>query len=132
MAMNYIWDTNIVIYFLEGSFADKAMAFIGSTISKKPPMISAITEMELLCWKTDNEKDMYYVEEFVHQSDIAEIDLAVKQKTIELKRICKIKLPDAIIAATAITTNSTLLTRNLSDFKNIQGLKVVNPFEFDK
>jgi len=39
----------------------------------------------------------------------------------------KIKLPDAIIAATAIVYDLILVTRNISDFKNIDGLHVVDP-----
>jgi len=39
------------------------------------------------------------------------------------------KLPDAIIAATAILYSLTLITRNTADFKDIIGLKIVNPFE---
>ena len=39
-----------------------------------------------------------------------------------------IKLPDAIIAATALVYDLTLISRNVSDFKNIEGLKVLNPF----
>jgi len=39
------------------------------------------------------------------------------------------KLPDAIIAATAIFHNFTLLTRNVDDFKNISFLHILNPWE---
>ncbi|WP_198675460.1 PIN domain-containing protein [Pleomorphovibrio marinus] len=39
------------------------------------------------------------------------------------------KLPDEIIAATALTYDLTLLTRNIGDFKKIEGLKVTNPNE---
>ncbi|MEK7257684.1 MAG: PIN domain-containing protein [Bacteroidota bacterium] len=48
---------------------------------------------------------------------------------MEIRRQFKsIKLPDAIIAATALTHQLTLLTRNVSDFSKIPGLTVVNPF----
>ena len=40
-----------------------------------------------------------------------------------------IKLADAIIAATAIFNNLKLLTRNVDDFKMIDELEVMNPFE---
>jgi len=38
-------------------------------------------------------------------------------------------LPDAVIAATAMFHNFTLLTRNIDDFKNISGLSYQNPWE---
>jgi len=38
------------------------------------------------------------------------------------------KLPDAVIAATALTHECTLVTRNESDFSGVCALEVVNPF----
>lgn len=47
--------------------------------------------------------------------------------TIAIREIYKIKLPDAIITATALVYNLTLITRNISDFQNIESLKIINP-----
>lgn len=52
----------------------------------------------------------------------------IVNKTIEIKRYRKIKLADAIIAATALVNNLTLVTANVEDFKNIPGLSVLNIF----
>ena len=49
--------------------------------------------------------------------------------TILIRKSNKIKLPDAIIAATAIVNNITLVTCNSDDFKLINGLKMLNPRE---
>jgi len=38
-------------------------------------------------------------------------------------------LPDAIIAATTIENELTLITRNIVDFKNIKGIKVLDPYK---
>ena len=40
----------------------------------------------------------------------------------------KIKLPDAIIAATALVHNLTLLTRNEKDFSKISNVEITNPW----
>jgi predicted nucleic acid-binding protein len=48
-------------------------------------------------------------------------------KTIAIRKSKTIKLPDAIIAATALTYSLILVTSNTSDFKNIQGLNVIDP-----
>jgi predicted nucleic acid-binding protein len=47
-----------------------------------------------------------------------------------LCRQSKIKLPDAIIAATALTENYILVTRNIGDFKHIPGLELLNPWDY--
>ena len=48
-------------------------------------------------------------------------------QTIALRVQHRIKTPDAIIAATALVYDLELITRNLSDFRAIQGLKLVDP-----
>ena len=50
---------------------------------------------------------------------------------ISIRRVYKTKLPDAIIAATAIVCKSALITHNRTDFKKIKGLSLVDPFEFE-
>lgn len=50
-------------------------------------------------------------------------------KGIEVRKNYSVKLPDAIIAATALVHDYTLVTRNASDFKKISGLKLLNPWE---
>jgi predicted nucleic acid-binding protein len=39
-----------------------------------------------------------------------------------------ISLPDAVIAASALSLDATLVTRNENDFARVLGLKVLNPF----
>ncbi len=60
---------------------------------------------------------------------ILPIDDQVISKTINIRQNNKIALGDAIIAATAIVYNLTIVTRNISDFKNIENLMVVNPYD---
>lgn len=57
------------------------------------------------------------------------LDETIIVKAIELRRNHKTKLPDAIIAATAIVYDVTLITRNTKDFQNITELKTVNPHD---
>ncbi len=47
---------------------------------------------------------------------------------IEIKQIAKIAIPDAIIAATTLTNNLILVTRNENDFKKIGKISIYNPF----
>jgi predicted nucleic acid-binding protein len=56
------------------------------------------------------------------------MDEAIVNKTIEVRSLYKIKLPDAVIAATALQNELVLVSRNTKDFKNIQGLEVINPY----
>lgn len=129
MGIKYLWDTNTVIYYLQQLFPPGAEKFIDSILKDEQPVISAITEIELLCWKSATEKDMEILNSFIHDTMVIELEQSIKLKTVELRKAHKIKLPDAIIAATALVYDFTLLSRNLSDFNSIDNLKIINPWE---
>ena len=52
----------------------------------------------------------------------------IKFKTAELRKEYKIKLPNAIIAATSIVYDLILITRNTKDFSDIKNLQILNPY----
>ena len=128
MGIKYIWDTNTVIYFLQQQFPPAAEKFMDETLKDAQPCISSITEIELLCWKTTSDKDLEVLHNFITDTFVIELEKPVKLKTAEIRKQYKIKLPDAIIAATALVYDLILITRNSSDFKNIQGLHIIDPF----
>ena len=129
MGIKYLWDTNTAIYYLQQQFSISAEKYIDDLLKEESPIISAITEIELLCWKTATEKDVEIINGFIHDSLVIELDQAIKFKTAVIRKAYRIKLPDAIIAATAQVYGLTLLTRNIEDFKNITDLNLVNPWE---
>ena len=119
MGINYLWDTNTAIYFLQQQFPINAEKYIDSILQTNIPVISAITEIELLCWKTASENDLKVLNNFIQDATVIELEQEIKSKTAEIRKANKIKLPDSIIAATAIVYNLTIITRNTADFKNI-------------
>jgi len=129
MGVKHLWDTNTAIYYLQQQFPPSAELFIDKTLKDSGPAISAITEIELLCWKTTTEKDLKVLHDFIEDALVFELEMGIKLKTVDIRKAHKIKLPDAIIAATALAHDLTLLTRNVSDFKNIDGLNLINPHE---
>ncbi|MFO0358975.1 MAG: PIN domain-containing protein [Flavobacteriales bacterium] len=58
------------------------------------------------------------------------IDLSqnIADRTIERRRTSRLKIPDAIIAATALEDQLVLLSRNIKDFAHVDGLQLVNPW----
>jgi predicted nucleic acid-binding protein len=129
MGIKYLWDTNTVIYYLQQQFSPPAEKFIDEALNNSGPAISVITEIELLCWKTPADKDLEVLHNFIDDALVFELEKDIKLKTAEIRKAHKIKLPDAIIAATTLTYELTLLTRNVNDFKNIHGLNLINPHE---
>ncbi len=49
------------------------------------------------------------------------------ERTIQIRKLARIKIPDAVIAASAETAHTIVVTRNTSDFQRVAGLTVVHP-----
>jgi predicted nucleic acid-binding protein len=129
MEMNYLWDTNTAIYFLQDQFPKHAAEYIDRILVDEQPAISVISEMELLCWDSADVNDWKILNGFIRNAVIIDLEQDVKHMAISIRRVYKTKLPDAIIAATAIAHNTTLISHNRTDFKKIKGLTLIDPFE---
>jgi predicted nucleic acid-binding protein len=122
----YLIDTNVVSDYFSASLPATGLQFMDSVIDAIPNL-SVITQIELLCWKTDITKEQA-VKDFISDCEILEITTDVISHCVIIRRDKKIKTPDAIIAATAIANDYILISNNDKDFKSIQGLKYINPY----
>ncbi len=128
MGTTYLLDTNTVIYFLDNLMPEKSLDFIEQRLDEQGGVISIISKIELMGWRDGSPKQLQNVTDFIHDIEVLPLTDAVVDKTIEIRRSQKIKLPDAVIAATAIVHDFTLISRNDEDFRKIPGLKYLNPF----
>lgn len=128
MKSDFLWDTNTAIYFLQRQLPPSAEQIIDSILKENLSAISVITEIELLSWRTATAFDIIIMQNFISNSNVYQLDEDVKVQTIEIRKNYKLKLPDAIIAATALALGKTLITRNVSDFDKIPGIKILDPF----
>jgi len=120
----YLLDTNAVIYYFKGM--QKAVAvFKLIEDANEEVNLSVITKIELLSF--DNEDELKNIDRLLVNSRIFSLDDEIVDKTIEVRKKYKLKLPDAIIAATAMINNLILVTHNKKDFKEIRGLKIIDP-----
>jgi predicted nucleic acid-binding protein len=109
MGITHLWDTNTVIYYLQQQFPKSAEDFIDNLLTTSHPAISVITEIELLSWRTDNEKDLSLLKNFIQDSFVFDLEQLIKQKAAMLRKTTRMKLPDAIIGATAIVSDLKLI-----------------------
>jgi predicted nucleic acid-binding protein len=120
-------DTNIVSDYLSGSLPDSSSIFMNSAIDAVP-ILSVITQIKLLWWKTLIVTEQH-VRNFIGDCTILDIDSNVIDQCVMLRKGKKIKLPDALIAATASANGYTIITKNDKDFLGIKDLKVINPYK---
>lgn len=85
--------------------------------------VSVITYMEVLGFEFESNNERDFIEKVFSCLEIIYIDEAIVDKVLHIKRANRIKLPDAIICATAIANNATLVTNDIR-LKGIEGLKV--------
>ncbi|NDJ25898.1 PIN domain-containing protein [Nostoc sp. B(2019)] len=125
--MRYVYDTNIFIYYL----ADEPIVnsfFTEQFLNLHEVLISPIIRMELLSFAGLEKEEEQASRDLLSQFYSVPLLREIEEQTIQLKRQYKIKLPDAIIAATALHKDAFLVTRNANDFQGIAGLKIENPF----
>lgn len=115
---NLLVDTNIALYLLNG---DETIAHL---LEGKDIYISFITELELLGYQELAPEEIKIIEEFLSNCIVIELNQTIKQLTIELKRKFKIKLPDAIIAATSKYINIPLISAD-KGFDGISELQFI-------
>lgn len=127
MGTRCLLDTNTVIYYTKNDLPQNAVEFLDIQISKGV-LLSVIFEIELLGWQFPSVQTETIMQTFINDCMVAKLSRAIVLKTIEIRKLRKIKLPDAIIAATALVHDLTLISRNDGYFKKIAGLKYLNPF----
>ncbi len=100
--MDYLLDTNAVIYLQQGRLLEPLpVGFYG---------ISVITEMELLSFTGLNETQTAWLKKFIGAVTSIQLDVKVKDRAIQLRRENRLKIPDAIIVASALVHDVALVT----------------------
>lgn len=122
--MDYLLDSNVIIDHLNG--AHEATTFILN--NSQSLGISAVTRIEVLGFAFPTQKAESAAEELIKSMVNIGISAMIIEHTITLRRKVRIKIPDAIIASTALCHHCVLVTRNTDDFKYVEGLECVDPF----
>lgn len=118
-----LFDSNIIIYISKGE-----IDFLRVTNNYDDIYISIITYMEVLGFKFNDEIKKQKVIDLLKNFNIIWLNKNIVEEVIVIRQKVKIRLPDAIIAASAKLFEFDLFTRNVNDFKNISALNIINPF----
>lgn len=123
----WLLDSNAVMGYLN---QDSTSGFIGQFEQAllEGVAVSVITTIEVLGWRGHDAASRTSAESLLQCMAEIPLSASVVQQTITLRSEYSIKLPDAVIAATALANGLKLMTRNQADFERVAGLTVVNPF----
>lgn len=122
-----IIDTNILIYHLAGILTDQAEAVLADAL-ESGSYISIITRIELLGWRKHSPESLKAAEALLQSVSEIPLHEEIIRLCINFRQNYPIKLPDAIIAATARHIKVPLMTRNMADFERVPELKMLDPF----
>ena len=111
-------DTNILVYIMQGNPRVRYFA------EEDTLTLSCISEIEILGRFQLPSKEKEVITQMLSYCNIVDINSQIKQLAIELKQRYRIKLPDAIIAATAIQQSLTLVTAD-KGFRKITELDLL-------
>jgi predicted nucleic acid-binding protein len=116
-------DSNVLIRYLA---KEKQAVEILETLIKKRVriLVPAIVIAEILSYSKLTETDRLIIKSFILNFEIVPIDFGIAEIAGILRSKYQIKLPDALISATAIYFDGALLTFNQRDFKKIRELKI--------
>lgn len=97
-------DTNILLYFLKGA------TDVVELISDKELTVSVITEIELLSFPQLTSDSQSQIKDLLKECHIVELNEEIKDLTIEFRKKYKLKIPDAMVTASAYTKKIPLFT----------------------
>lgn len=122
MGTRFLIDTNTLSDYLSEKLPENSLDFMDVIVNDKPK-ISVMTRIEILsCLSPKIET----YRSFVGYATVFDMTEDIIIRTIALRRSRRIKIPDAIIAATALEYDLTLITHNTSDFQGIPNLKLLD------
>ena len=131
MGAQYLIDTNTIIELVTQLLPATGGAWVDGIVLRDEHAISVINWIELLV-NPQSAQEKAVLELFVANAAILPVDADVVRQTILLRQQYRTKLPDAIVAASALVHGLVLVSRNTSDFQKITGLTVINPHDISE
>lgn len=120
----YTLDTNAVVYYLAGEEA--LVGLIAKAQEDNGVLyVPTIVRLELLSKPDMTRKEYDAIVSFLDACRYVNLDTAVADIAADIRRLHRLKTPDSIIAASALYTGTTLVTRDMRDFNTVTGLAVL-------
>lgn len=102
--MRWLLDTNAIIYIQKG--------LVKESLPDTEISLSVISRIELLSFPDLSTNDKVLLNEFLSIFEVIPLSLEIENLTIEMRRKHKLKIPDSIVCASAIASDSILITND--------------------
>jgi len=116
VAVRRLLDTNVVLYLLGGQLKEQ--------LPSGTYFVSVITRMELLSYPSLDSRSEKQIRDFLGDVIVIGLTEEVEERAVQLRRQERLKMPDAIVAATALVLGAELLT-NDKKLQRVSGVRVL-------
>jgi predicted nucleic acid-binding protein len=125
--MRWLLDSNVVIDALAGLPHGTRVLQEARKRPEVSVIYSAITRIEVLGFPNLSAKEEEAIRRLLNEFEEVAVSNTVVERTIQIRKLVRIKIPDALIAASADIAQAVVVTRNTSDFQCVPGLTVIHP-----
>ena len=125
MPITALFDSSAVILYFNDALSAESFALMKQAIDNETGAISVITRAEVLAWPSHTAQSLQ--EAIVGMASFVQlaVDVGVADEAARIRRESNLKLPDALIAATALLRGLPVVTANARDFERVGQLQVV-------
>jgi predicted nucleic acid-binding protein len=118
-------DSNVIIY-----ATDPENEWLRVWLETEPFAISQVSLIEVPGYHQITPEEITDLQDFLYSSNVLPVSDEAARRAIALRQQRKMSLADSILAGTALENDWEFVSRNVDDFKWIEGLRLVNPFDF--
>ena len=120
-----VFDSSTLILFLNDALPEGAVDLLHQSAQAGNAFISAIVRAEVLAWRGHTEASLNAARALMDVCHLVPVGAAVADEAARLRRDTGLKLPDALIAATALLQPAMLVTANGRDFRRVPALLLI-------
>jgi predicted nucleic acid-binding protein len=120
-----VFDSSVLILFLNDALPAETIELLNVHLQAGLAHISAIVRAEVLAWPEHTGSSLDAARALLDVCQLVNVNAAVADEAARIRRETGLKLPDALIAATALLQAATLVTANGRDFRRVPGLALI-------
>jgi predicted nucleic acid-binding protein len=119
------FDSSALILFLNDALPTETVELLNSHLPTGRVLISAIVRAEVLAWHGHSTESLDAARVLLDVCELVPVNATIADEAARIRRETGLKLPDALIAATALLRSVALVTANGKDFRRVSGLALV-------
>lgn len=120
-----VFDSSVLILFLNDALPAETVDLFKNSLQAGTAVISTIVRAEVLAWSGHSVASLQAAIALLDICQLIPVTLAVADEAARIRRETGLKLPDALIAATALLQAATLVTANGKDFRRVPHLTLI-------